>query len=429
VKNSWRLAVGGWRWLIVVMVAASCTPPPPAPVVTPQGDDRYLVDPRIGYEGELPSAMSQRFDAAWQFVLRGNEMEARRRLAEITKKHPDYLPARLAESVFDIRAGRFDVARAQIADALRRMPAYTAAQVYEAEIAVRDHLTRTAYDLYREIAAQPNAPATVGERLTQLQEALFNELYAAAQGAPDAEAARLLREALAFDPSAVEARVLLSQKLLAQRQFEEARREIDPLLDRVADRADIQSLLAEIDVGRGRYQEAIVRYDRIVKRTKDPRYEARLDEIKREWSAANMPTHFRSALASEAVTRAELATLLYWTVPSVRFAQNLNTPTIAVDIEDVPGREEIIRAIALGLFEVDPVTRRVHPSRHVPASRVSSFLARVLSIRGAACARGLTSDRVLAACSVTDPLATYPPEEPVRGKDVEAALMQVAKQL
>ena len=71
-----------------------------------------------------------------------------------------------------------------------------------------------------------------------------------------------------------------------------------------------------------------------------------------------MPAHYRAAADSLAVTRSDFAVLLYWTVPSVRFAQNLGTPQIAVDIEDVAGREEIIRALALGLYDVDPVTRR-----------------------------------------------------------------------
>jgi tetratricopeptide (TPR) repeat protein len=414
--------------LAAAVVLASCAPPAPAPVVTPLGDDRYLVDPRTGWDVPIPPAIGQKFETAWHFVLSGNEMEGRRRLAEILKRDPSFLPAELAGAVYDIRAGASDKAAATIALALERKPTYIAAQVYEAEIALRDKRTRVAYDLYREIIAQPNAPPIVADRLKQLEEALFNELFAAAQSAQDAEAARLLREALAFNPGAVEPRILLAQKLVEQKQFEEARREIEPLLNTVADRPEIQAVLAEVEVGRGRYQEAIIRYERLAKRTKDPRHERRLEEVKREWRSANMPMHFRAAMTSAAVTREELATLLYWTVPSVRFAQNVGAPTIAVDIEDVAGRDEIIRSIALGLFDVDPVTRRVSPHRVVSAARLSSFLARVLTSRGAACARG-AADRVLPACSVTDPLSMYAPDASVAGRDAVAALEQVAKQL
>ncbi len=416
--------------LVALIVAASCTPvdlPPPA--VTPQGDDRYLIDPRTGAEATLPATVASKFEAAWRYVVAGNEMEAERRLADIQKTNPDLLPVMLAHAAMDIKAGRFDDASAAVAEVLARSPESLAARVYEAEIAVRRGQTRPALDLYQAIAARADAPGIANERVGQLRDALFNELYAAAQNAPDPEAARLLREALMINAGATEARVLLAQKLLAQKRYDEARKELDPLLNTIADRAEIQEMLAEIEVGRGRYQEAIVRFDRLARRTKDPRYAQRLEEIKQEWSAANMPAHFRDALESVELTRAEFATLLYWTVPSVRFAQKLSSPPIAVDIEDVQGREEMIRAIALGLYEVDPVTRRVSPFRQVTAGRLSSLLARVLTLRGAACARGLSQDKVLAACEVPDPLATHSSDAAVTGRDAQKMLEQLAKKL
>jgi tetratricopeptide (TPR) repeat protein len=413
--------------IVAAAIAASCTPaavPPPA--VTPQGEDRYLIDPRTD---PLPPVLATKFEAAWRNVLAGNDIEARRRLAEIRKTDPELAPAILAEAALLIRARDFAAAKTTVASVLERNPDSVPARVYEAEIALREGQTRPAFDLYRAIAAKPGAPDTATERIGQLQETLFNELYAGAQTAPSAEAVRLLREALQINSGATEARVLLAQKLVAQKQYDEARKELDPLLDTVADRPDIQEMLGEIEVGRGRYQEAILRYDRLARRTKDPRHQQRLEEIKMEWSAANMPAHFRTALASQALTRAELATLLYWTVPSIRFAQNLSAPPIAVDIEDVEGREEIIRTIALGLFDVDPVTRRVGPSRTVNAARFSSHLARILVLRGASCARGVTQDRVLAACAIADPLAALPPEAAVTGHDAQRAFEQVAKAL
>jgi tetratricopeptide (TPR) repeat protein len=413
-----------------IVAAVSCAPadlPPPA--VTPQGEDRFLLDPRTGFTGATTPQLDRRFDAAWRHVLAGNTVEARRRLDEILKTNPGYFPALLAASAIEIKAGRLDVAQAGVAAALERNPDSVAARFYQAEIALRSGETRVAYDLYRAVAARADAPPLAGERATQLQETIFNELFNAAQTAPDAEAVRLLREALAMNAGATEARILLAKKLVAQRQFDEARKELDPLLNTIADRAEIQETLAEIEVGRGRYQEAILRLDRLARRTKDPRYERRLEEIKQEWSAANMPSHFRTALDSSALTRSELATLLYWTVPSVRFAQNLGAPPIAVDIEDVQGRDEMIRAIALGLYDVDPVTRRVSPFRHVPAGRLSMQLARVLTLRGAACARGLTNERVLAACGVTDPLSTNAPDALVTGREAQRALEQIAKKL
>lgn len=415
--------------LATVILAASCTPkdvPPPA--VVPQGDDRYLIDPRTNTAALSPQTAAK-LDAAWRYALAGNELEAQSRLTEVRRTNPDLIDADLIEAAMHIRRGRFAEANTIVAEVLARTPESLPARVYEAEIALREGRTRVAFDLYRAVAVRPDAPPLANDRVMQLQEAVFNELYAAAQTAPSADAARLLREALSVNSGATEARILLAQKLLAQRQFDEARKELEPLLNTSADRVEIQEMLAEIEVGRGRYQEAIVRFDRLARRTKDTRFERRLEEIKQEWSSANMPAHYRTALDSPALTRAELATLLYWTVPAVRFAQNISAPPIAVDIEDVQGREEIIRAIALGLYDVDPVTRRVSPYRQVTAARLSSLVARLLLNRGATCARGIVQDRVLAACSVTDPLATYPAESPIPGRDVQKILEQVAKKL
>ncbi len=414
--------------LACALVAARCTPATaPAPVVIPTGGDQSLIDPRIGYEGTIAPATATRFDTAWRWAVAGEEAEAQRRVAEVLQRDPGFAPATLATAAIDIRAGRYDAARATVREALRRQPNWTAARVYEAEIAYREKQTRIAFDLYRGLASDPNAPGFVRERADELRDLIFNELYAEAQAAEAADAARLLREALALNPGALEARILLAQRLVAQRQFDEARQELDPLLNTAPDRAEVQEILGEIDAGRGRYQEAIVRYERLFRRTSDPRHARRLEEIKVEWSAANMPSHYRNALTSAAITRADFATLLYWTVPAVRFAQNLPTPPIAIDIQNVAGREEIIRAIALGLFEVDPVTRRVSPSRQVTASRLAVHLARVLQLRGASCARGVAQDRVLAACGVTVPTET--PDEPVSGREAVAALQQVAKAL
>jgi tetratricopeptide (TPR) repeat protein len=412
-----------------LVLAACTTAVAPPPVIAPQAQDQYLIDPRTGFTGTIPPAAADKLEYAWRYALAGNAAEAERMLADVRMRAPELAPATLIEAFLAIRDSRYEDAQRLIDRVQEGDPDNLVARVYEAEIAYRQHETRIAYDLYHRIAALPDAPASARERLTELEGVLFNELYASAQSAPEAEAVRLLREALTFNAGAIEPRILLSQKLVAQKQFEEARRELEPLLNTAADRPEVQEVLAEVDAGRGRYQEAIVRYDRLARRTKEPRYAQRLEQIKSEWSAANMPAHYRAALDSLAVTRRDFAVLLYWTVPSVRFAQNLGTPQIAVDIEDVAGREEIIRAIALGLYDVDPVTRRVGPYRTVSAARVSSYLARVLVLRGAACARGVSSDRVLATCGVSDPLASYSPDAPVTGADTRKALEQVAKQL
>ncbi|HEV7765357.1 MAG TPA: hypothetical protein VGQ76_10175, partial [Thermoanaerobaculia bacterium] len=72
------------------IVAASCAPadvPPPA--VTPQGEDRYLIDPRTGDSTPIAPQVAKKVDAAWRYAMAGNEAEAQSRLEEIRRTSGD----------------------------------------------------------------------------------------------------------------------------------------------------------------------------------------------------------------------------------------------------------------------------------------------------------------------------------------------------
>lgn len=414
---------------------AACNPakaPAPAPQLSV--GERYLVDPRIGVPAAPPN-LDAKFDLAWRSIVTDDRLEATRALVAIVKKNPGYLPAQLAPVVFLIRDKQLDRARVLVDSLLDKFPQYTAAEIYRAEIAIAAGETQRAYDLYRAIAAEPGAPEIVRERIVELQRSIFDGLVAGAHSAGEAEAIRMLRAALDIDPTAVPARIELAQKLVAARAFDDARKVLDPLLTGGdADRDEVQAALAEIEVGHGRYQEAIVRYERLAHR--DSRFTARLEQIKEDYAAANMPLQVQRALETESITRADLAVLMYWKIVSIRFASNVPSPPIAVDV-DVLGRDELVRAIALGLYVVDPVTRRVGSATTVNSTSLTRIAARVLLLRGANCSRQATSDpsdfgraqKVLAACNVSDPLLTLGADAPVSGRAAAKVVEEIDRAL
>ena len=416
-------------FLVATAVAfARCAPAPP--IVAPaaaQGNDRFLIDPRTGYETQPAPAMAKRFDEAWRAILAGDDATARKRLDDIRAREPGYAPAQLADAAIALRQGRTDIAR-PVVERLFMRHKYTAVEVYAAEIAIAEKRTREAYDLYRVVAARPGAPATASERLAELRTTLFDQLYSAAIVAPDDDAVRILREAVAIDPGASAARILLVQKLVGQHRYDEARTALEPILSGPdVDRAEVQEALAEIDISHGRYEAAIARYERLGKR--DRRFAARLEEIKKQYAEANMPAQFRRAIESESITRGDLAVLMYWKVGSVRFASNLAAPPIAIDVSETPGRDEIVRAMALGIYQVDPVTRRVTPYAPVNGGALARVAARLLLLRGASCAHSAGSDpqRVLAACAVVDPTLGAGMDAPVSGRVAAGVMEQVDK--
>ena len=407
---------------ILAAIAAGCADTQIQPVVEPQGDTRFLIDPRIGYDAPA----EPRFESAWRYFLAGNDAEAERRLAQLTA----YPPASLLRAAIDIRAGKLDDASALVSRLEAEHPAWTAANVYAAEIALARNDARGAYRLYQQVT---NPPEIVATRMADLRKRLFDELTDSAQSMPSNEAVVALREALQIEPAASAARILLVQKLLAQKSYDEARKELDPILNTgEVDRPDVQEALAEIDIGRGRYQEAIVRYDRLAKRTNDPRHLQRLNVIKEQFALANTPPQYQQAVESDAITRANFAVLLYWKVQSIRFAQNVGAPPIAVDLDsDVVGREEMIRSIALGIFPVDAVTRRAAPNTMLTASAAARAAMRALNARGAACSREAGNDpqKALALCGVVDPTVGTTSDAPVTGRLAATMAEQIDKAL
>jgi len=429
------------RISILVLIAATialaaCAPVnAPPPVAQPSSEERYLVDPRLGAPA-APQALDAKFDAAWRFELADDRAEASKRLEAILARNPSYLPARLAQAAMLIQEKQLDRALEIVVAALAKNPHYTAAEIYRAEIAIAEGDTQRALDLYRGVASEPNAPDLVRERIVELQRTLFDRLLAAAQTASDPAAIRMLREALDLDPTSSQARILLGRKLVATHDFDEARRVLDPVLSGAdADRDDVQEALAEIEIGHGRFQEAIVRYERLAHR--DARYAPRLEQIKDQYAAANTPLQYQRAVEAESITRADLAVLLYWKVVAIRFASNVPPPPIAVDVNDTLGREELVRALALGIYGVDPITRRAGASTVVNSTSLARIAARVLLLRGAACSRQATNEptdlgrarSVLAACNVSDPILTLGADSPVSGRSAAAVWEQVDRAL
>lgn len=415
-----------YRLLIVVatIAVASCkTAPAPTAVATPaDARYRYLVDPRTGWKGTPNEAIDRRFDAAWKLIVAGDFTNARKRLDEIRARDATYAPADLAEAAIRIQEGQPEAARAIVDPLALRYPQYIGPQIYQAEIDIAETRIRSAYDRYREIIQRPDAPPSASTRYAELQTRLFDQLYGAALNAAPEDAIRLLHDALQVNPVATAARILLVQKLVALRQFDEAKRELDPMLNTSAvDQPEVQEALAEIDVGHGQYEEAIIRYERLVRRDTSGRYTQRLEQVKEQFAAANMPPQVLRAMDADVITRADLAVLMYWKIASIRFAQNLPAPPIAIDISEAPGRDEIIRAIALGIYQMDPVTRRVNPDAIVNGTALARIAARVLTLRGASCVRGIPTDAILSTCGVS----LVADDTPVSGRMATAVLERV----
>lgn len=430
-------ARAGLAFLLLFYAGCATTPTPATP---PVPVTRSLIDPRTVDPTEPSRSIQKRFDAAWSAFQGGQLQQADRQFTDLLNRDPDYLPAQLAQAAIAIAGKDFDRAGNLIEKVSEKAPGAPVVDIYRAELAAAQGDLATAHTIYKQLIERGNQQLAASDRYQELRNELFSQLYSQATSEPDAHTSiRLLREALEVNSDSTAARRLLSRRLVENRQFDEARRELDTLLiGPESENDEVQQLLAEVDAGQGRFQEAIVRYERLVRRSPNAAYRSRLEQIKQGWREANMPAHQRNAVESFAVTREDLAVLIYWNVPPVRFARNLSEPPIAVDIHDVVGREELIRAMSFRFFSVDPVTRRVEPYRVVSAATVLRILARLLALRGTpSCASEalrepneiLRASRALESCGISVPELTADPEGPVAGRVVERALTQIAARL
>ena len=420
------------------MLVQSCvSSAPPAPVDPPLAM-HHLIDPRTGFTGTTTASIAKRFDRAWQLARAGQFAEADQQLAEIERRDPDYKPATLARAA--VALGRQDsVAAIELIDRAREgTPNYFAAEVYRAEAAYAKGDIRFAFDLYSKLAAQPGTPSDVRPRLEELRRQLFDALIKRTEGASDEESLAFLREALTINPQSESARLQLVRKLIAIKRYDDARRELDPLFLRgLSDSADVQELLAEVEVGRGQFQAAITRLERLSRRTPDQRYTQRLSEVKELFNQTLLPLYYRNAIEATAITREDLATLAFWNVSSIRFAST-GEPPIAVDIANVQARDEMVRALALRLYQVDPITRSVEPRRFVTTNGFFRFLGRLFMIRTPACGRNIPDEptealrgqRIAEACGIKlGELQTAAPDALVTGQTALSVFKQIDAKL
>jgi hypothetical protein len=123
----------------------------------------------------------------------------------------------------------------------------------------------------------------------------------------------------------------------------------------------------------------------------DPALVDQLAAAKFRWRVSLLPPGVRAVAGRPELDRAELAVLLYWLVPDIRYGR-ANAGRIATDVLDHPQREEIVRVVNLGLLDVDSTLHRFSPGatarRGTALRSLERLLARFGEGNGVACMQG-----------------------------------------
>src|SRR6185295_10662925 len=341
VAGRFAAALGVLAVAVAVHACASSAPPTiPAPAPVPRGLDlpaeekAFLVEPLAGFPGAIDPARHEEILSAHRNLLAAGDLAGAGQLAaELLADDPSSLPAA-------VLAAQVDFARGDVRAVIKRLvpvgdaaPGYTASQLLLGRAAERSGDVALGYAAYRAVAAKsPLAFAKTGALHAQALETVRKRLQVELEQGETEAAQGQLKLLQAWGPSELstyEAAAAVARatgdraaELAAVRSLSERRPDDRALLEH---RADL-----EMDVGDPSRGLDIVQ--KLADRNrKDPALATKLEGTKFRWRLSFLPPDVRELAGRPSLSRADLAVLLYWLIPSVRYAK----PTaglIAVDV-------------------------------------------------------------------------------------------------
>lgn len=347
----------------------------------------WLLDPLEGAPETVDPDRGERLRDAWQALLERSEIEgARAAAAEILESDPDLAPAQVLAAQADFVEGLLPKVIERLLPISDRAPSYAASQLLLGRAAEETGDVPLAYAAYRAIGARnPLARQRLGEIHPRAVEILSNRLQEALRTSQIEQAEESLRLLQSWAPS--ELTTLEGARAVAVARGDQAA-ELSAVKNLVARKPEDRDLLErraelELTVGDPGAGLQIVQ-DLAAQYPKDPEVAQMLDMAKFRWRLSMLPRAVQEVAAKPDLDKADLAILLYWLVPNVRYAR----PTagrIATDVLDHPQQEAIVRVVNLGLMEVDSL-HRFSPGAPVRRGAGLRVLVRTLSSFG----QGLT---------------------------------------
>lgn len=370
--------------LAALLAHACATAPPAAP------RDHFPLDPREGLQGPFEDTVAE----GWSALSSGNPSRAA----------ADFERARSGESRRAADIGRIEalVALGRSSEALPRcagasdeagatLPLLVACGEAEA----RAGSPVAAYELYARAAAQAG-PARPGfaERAQKLLGPATDAVLAEAlreAGLGHYEPARAgVARALAWNPRS-------ATVLMRAAEVECAAGEKERALQYDREALAIGGLDAEDRERAGRLALevgddplAVSVFDALA--AEDPRFAEEAARARLAFRIANWPEAERQAARARRLTRSAAAGLVWWMFPEVREAR-VTEGVVAADVLERRDSRAMMRAVGLGLLDVDPDTHRARPDAPLTRAAAAQLLLRLAGVLqgaegGPACLRG-----------------------------------------
>ncbi len=317
--------------------------------------ERFPLDPREELSGPFPDGV----ETGWQALAAGDAQTAEREFLR-ARSGGAHLAAEIGLIESRVVLGQIKEAVDSCEKALTG-PVTIPLLVACGEARARNDQVFEAHELYARAAARAPGRPALKERAGELEkEAIESLARSASSGAKDQkypDARRRIARAIELRPGDAGLHALAGEIELgagdtekAFERFREAYR-LDPT------NVPVQEKVAELALERDPALAVSV-LDELSR--KDPRYQDRAAAARLAFRISNWPPAERDIARSERLTRAGAATLVWWMFPEIREAK-VSASIIASDAVSRRDSRAVLRAVSLGLLDVDRGTHRARP--------------------------------------------------------------------
>ena len=369
--------------LAAILAQGCASAPAPAP------RDHFPLDPREGLTGPFDVSIEE----GWRALLAGDAARARKDFARAASG-----PSARAGAIGSIEAlvagGRSAEALAPCQEALAKPDPTVALDVACGEAEARAGSPVKAYELYARAAslapARPGFAARAQKLLAEATDATLAQADRdAALGRFEAARAGVAR-AIEWNPRSAAVLVRAAGVECAAGEKERALQYDREALALGGLDADERASAGRLALEVGDDAMAVAVFDALA--AEDPRFADQAAEARLAFRMANWPEAERQAARAKRLTRAGAASLVWWMFPEVREAR-VSGSVVATDVLERRDSRPMMRAVSLGLLDVDVDTHRARPDAPLGRAAAAQLLIRLAGVvRGAdagpACLRG-----------------------------------------
>jgi len=365
--------------LAAVLAGCASVPPPDQPSAA------FPLDPRLELEGPFDDVVSR----GWRAIAAGDPRTAAHAFAEPTQG-----ASARAAAIGSVEAlvllGRADEAVERCGSMLDPNAPNPTTPLLTAcgEAYARIGQPARAYELYARAAARAPKMPRVEARSAELRESAVERMLDeaakdAAAGRRD-EARAATARALAWAPRSASLLVRAGDIACALGDRDEALADYREALAAGGLDADTQARIGDVALEAGDPGMAVSIFERLS--AEDPRFRDRAAEARLAFRIANWPDAERQAAHARRLTRSAAASLVWWMFPEVREAR-VTSGIVATDLLERRDNRPMIRAVSLGLLDVDPDTHRARPDAPLTRAAAARLLVRLAATLGSPRAR------------------------------------------